>query len=106
MIVVKKMWKILNNKSVIRIVLLCVWIYSFAKWVLPYNRARLAIAYKLYMDTTMYKERANEFGKEFAFNLFIENREHVFFLKKLTFFDKLKAVVIPFNYTDKKEEIN
>ena len=70
--------------------------------MLPYNRAKINMAYKIYMDTTMYKERVAEFGKEFAFNLFIENREDIFFLKKLTFFDKIKAAVIPFNYIDMK----
>jgi len=100
----RKMKKILNNKFVVGTILLCIWIYSFAKWILPYNRAKLAIAYKLYMDTTMYKEREAGFGKEFAFNSFVENGEHRFFLRKLTFFDKLKAAVIPFNYIGMEEE--
>jgi len=86
------------------IVLSIIWVYTGIKWMLPYNRAKISMAYKLYMDTTMYKERAAEFGKEFAFNSFIENREHVFFLKKLTFFDKIKAAVIPFSYIGVKEK--
>lgn len=80
------------------IILLIIWAYSYVKWMLPYNKAKISMAYTLYMDTTMYKERAISFGKEFAFSSFIENREHRYFLKKLTFFDKLKAAIIPFNY--------
>jgi len=100
----KKMKKMLNNRFVVGIVLLCVWIYSFMKWAMPYNRAKLTMAYKLYMDTTMYKEREANFGKAFALEQFVNNREHMLFLKKLTVFDKVKAVFIPFSYIDTKEE--
>jgi len=90
------------KKLIFNIVLLFIWVYSLAKWMLPYNRAKVSMAYKLYMDTTMYKERAAEFGKEFAFTSFIENGEHTFFLKKLTFLDKVKAAIVPFSYTGVK----
>jgi len=92
------------KQLIFKVILGFIWIYSAIKWMLPYNRAKVSMAYRLYMDTTMYKERAAEFGKEFAFNSFVENREHVFFLKKLTFFDKIKAAVIPFSYIGVKEK--
>ena len=99
----KKVLK-LNNTLIVKIVLMCIWIYSCIKWVIPYNRAKLTMAYRLYMETTMYKEREAGFGKAFAFEQFVDNREHRYFLKKLTFFDKVKAVFIPYSYIDVKEE--
>ena len=92
------------KKVISSIIIMAIWAYSIAKWALPYNKARINIAYRLYMDTTMYKEREASFGKEFAFQQFVQNGEHNFFLKKLTFLDKLKAVVVPFNYIGAMKE--
>ena len=93
-----------NNVLLTKVILVCVWMYFYIKWMIPYNKAKLSMAYNLYMNTTMYKEREINFGKEFAFSLFVENGEHRFFLKKLTFLDKIKAAIIPFSYIGLKEE--
>ena len=98
--VLLKQWRKIVKKALTSLIISFIYIYSYIKWTLPYNKAKMCIAYQIYMDTPMYRERAISFGKEFAFQLFINNREHVFFLKKLTFFDKIGAAIIPFSYID------
>lgn len=63
---------------------------------LPYRSALERLAYGKYKETTMYRERLVEFGEDFTKELYILN-DRRFFLDKLTWKDKLKAIVIPYS---------
>lgn len=75
--------------------------YYQMKWS-PYNPwciARVNVSYSKYMDTVMYKERLKLFGSKFAFFTFVENKEMILFMKKLTRRDKIKIYFTPFSCT-------
>ena len=71
------------------------------KYLLPYNTAKIHMAYKPYQNTTMYRDRLVAFGQDFAFKTFVDNNDYKFFLKKLTRTDKFKALFLPYSYIDK-----
>ncbi len=77
-------------------------IYVEAKWS-PWNPwmvARLNLARNRYLETTMYRDRAVEFGDEWAMKHYEDNTEALFFVSRLTLREKLKSIFVPFSCGD------
>lgn len=72
----------------------------WVKYKIPYNRAKLHMAYEKYKETTLYEDRVSAMDKKFAMEAFID-RDSKFFLGKLTRSDKIKAFIAPFSHINK-----
>jgi len=79
-------------------------IYYSTKWVIPYNRAKVCMAYRLYEGSELYRQRCIQVNPHFAEESFITCKGYNYFRHKLTKMDKLKALVIPFNYCSPPQE--
>ena len=78
-------------------------IYSTVRWAIPYNKAKACMAYTLYENSDLYRKRCIEANQHFAQDSF-NTEEYNQFKKQLTWKNKLKALVIPFNYCTPQEE--
>ncbi len=70
--------------------------FMILKYKFWYNKATLNMAYLLYKETFLYKERCKLFGEDFATAIFAE-KDYKYFLHKLTWKDKLIAFFLPYN---------
>lgn len=77
-------------------------ILYFIKLFIPYEAAKIHLAYRYYKETTMYRERLVYFGPEFAFKAYTEFGDYKYFQQKLTRADKLRAFFLPYNYINRE----
>lgn len=63
---------------------------------LPYRGAVERLAYAKYRETYLYEERVRLFDKQFALDMYTRCDRH-FFISKLAWQDKLKALIIPYS---------
>ena|SRR3989339_53524 len=69
----------------------------FIKMYLPYEEAKVHIAYRYYQKTSLYRERLVYFGPEFARQAYIDFGDYRHFSNKLTREDKIKAFFCPYS---------
>jgi len=88
------------KKLLIKVMLFFVFIKCWLEYNSPYGQAKLHMAYRIYQDTVMYKEREKVkiFGPNYPLIAFKQNMEAGYFLRKLKWSDKLKAFFIPYSY--------
>jgi hypothetical protein len=79
-------------------------IYIGIVYVLPYHRAKVSISFLKYMESGIYLERVKRFGKDLALMMFVFSGELEYLIRKPTFKDKLKALLIPYTYIDRSKE--
>ena len=97
-----------------QIVLIIIINYLRLKWASfnPWAVALFNQAWNHYTKTTMYEERTkldkelkklygSSYQGDFACEAFIQNYEFEFFLKRLTFKEKIKAYLLPFSCGDR-----
>lgn len=63
---------------------------------LPYKQAVERIAFNKYRKTTMYKDRLELMGEDYARETYIQY-DRPMFIKKITWRDKIKALIIPYS---------
>lgn len=71
--------------------------YFLFKGLLPWVQARRLFALNKYVETFMFQDRKRIMGEKFAIDEYIKRDRH-FFLRRISFFEKLDILINPYSY--------